>query len=124
VKKKRLILPILCFLFLLSGCYKPGPGAKTWQVSGVDGGSGGGSDTVLGTPTSTTLNSQGDQDIFISPTFDPSISTPTPNPPIAIPTPRQETIEYTVQAGDRLGAIARTFQVTVNQIIILSILRR
>jgi len=120
VKIKRLILPILCALLLLSGCYKPGPGAKTWQVSGVDGGSGGGSDMVLGTPTRTALDSQGEQERIYTPTLDPSISTPTPNPPITMPTPRQETLEYTVQAGDTLGKIARAFQVTVNRLIILN----
>jgi len=111
---------MLCVLVFLSGCYKPGPGAKTWQVSGVDGGSGGGGDIILGTPTGTALSSQSEAESISMPTLDPSISTPTPNPPITMPTPREETLEYTVKAGDTLGKIARTFQVSVNQLIILN----
>jgi murein DD-endopeptidase MepM/ murein hydrolase activator NlpD len=120
VKTKRLIFPFLCALFLLSGCYKPGPGAKTWQVSGVEGGSGGGNDQIIGTPTSTAISSKSAQERINTPTLHPSIPTPTPNPPITMPTPRQKTLDYVVKEGDTLGKIARAFQVTVNRLIILN----
>jgi len=92
---------------LLSGCYKPGPGAKPWQVSGLDGG---GMMVQIGTTTQTP---------FIPPTRESGnpVITPTPNPPVVLPTLRVETQEYTVQAGDMLGKIAQRFQVTVDRII-------
>jgi len=120
LKMKRFIILILCAVLLLSGCYKPGPGAKTWQVSGLDGGSGGGGVEVY-TGTESPSDPESPEEVRLhTPTQNPLIPTPTPNPPITLPTPRDDTLEYTVQAGDTLGKIAKRFQVTVNRIIIMN----
>jgi LysM repeat protein len=86
----------------------------------LDGGSGGGSELIHGTPTAIGSEGQNEQTTLYTPTLNPLIPTPTPNPPISMPTPRDETLEYTVQKGDTLGKIARRFQVTVNRIVILN----
>ncbi len=111
---------MLCVILLLSGCYKPGPGAKIWQVSGLDGDSGGGN-AMPSSGTRTLPEPESSEEIpFHTPTTNPRIPTPSPNPPITLPTPRDETLEYTVQAGDTLGKIAKRFQVTINRIIIMN----
>lgn len=120
LKMRRFIIPILCAVLLLSGCYKPGPGAKTWQVSGLDGGSGGGDLEADGGTRPPSDAEDLEETLFQTPTQNPLIPTPTPNPPIILPTPRDNTLEYTVQAGDTLGKIAKRFQVTVNRIIIMN----
>lgn len=53
------------------------------------------------------------------PTHDPAsqLATPTPDKPHTLPTPRQQTREYTVQAGDTLGSIARSFGVSVETLL-------
>src|SRR5512133_3198989 len=44
-------------------------------------------------------------------------STPTPDQPHDIPTPRQSTDSYTVQAGDTLGSIAQSHQISLNSLM-------
>ncbi len=92
--------------FILTGCYKPGPGSDPWQASGASG-VGGGSDLV--SPTNTVY--VGETQLTQNP-----IATPTPNPAITLPTPRLETLSYTVEAGDTLRKIARQYQVSIGRI--------
>jgi len=95
-----MIIIIIAGSIVLGGCYRPGPGAKIWQVSGVDG-----SDYYISTASTATLG-----------VVEDSLPTPTPNEPIVMPTPREETLNYTVQNGDTLRKIAGKYQVTVDQI--------
>ena len=97
---------ILLFVIILSGCYKPGPGSEPWKASGASGVGGG---TVLMTPTSTMH--VGEAQLTQNPQ-----PTPTPNPTIVLPTPREETISYTVEAGDTLKGIALRYQVSIEKI--------
>lgn len=87
----------------IGGCYRPGPGAKTWQASSAD------STYQYGISTDTpAAGSSGGGT---------TVLTPTPNDPITMPTERTEAVQYTIQSGDTLGTIAEEYQVTVDQII-------
>ena len=107
---KKYLGVFLLIAVLLSGCYRPGPGAKVWQASSSDG--------------STAVTSM---DIAAQATETPSpiepaatsaaYASPTPNDPITLPTLRSEVVYYTVQAGDTLAKIAGRYQVSVNQIL-------
>ncbi len=88
----------------LSGCYRPGPGAKTWQASGVDGSGYEPGNTATVVP----FNAGGGG---------APAATPTPNDPVTLPTLRDEALQYTVQAGDTLAKIALRYQVTVADIL-------
>lgn len=103
-----IFLILISSLFLLSGCYKPGPGAKLWQVSGFE-------ETAveISTPLATIDVSEAVQEFLLS---ESTRSTPTPNAPIVLPTLRSETVRYTVSSGDTLKKIARTYQVTIEQL--------
>jgi LasA protease len=90
----------------LSGCYRPGPGAKTWQASGVDDGS------AVSYPTGTAAPFSAEGGGTVA-----SIATPTPNDPVTLPTLRSESLQYTVQVGDSLAKIALRYQVTVDDIL-------
>lgn len=46
-----------------------------------------------------------------------SISSPTPDPPHKVPTIRTEAIEYSIQSGDTLGEIARTYGISLEELI-------
>ncbi len=106
MKIKRFIGVLFLLALFLSSCYRPGPGAKVWQASGVDSGG----NTYLATATASSAgNSEGNA---IQPA-----TTPTPNDPITLPTLRTESVQYTVQAGDSLARIALHYQVTVDQIL-------
>lgn len=94
-------------IIALNGCYRPGPGAKTWQASGVDGA---GYETFDSTVTAAPFNAGGGGAIE-------TVATPTPNDPVVLPTLRNEAIHYTVQAGDTLAKIALRYQVTVADIL-------
>ena len=96
-------------LILLSGCYKPGPGAESWRVSGLDGG---GED--LTAPTTEII------DRVQGLSYQPNNVTPTPNIPIIMPTQRSETVVYTVAAGDTLATIASQYQVSLQDIVTLN----
>lgn len=109
--KQTIIAITLMGLILLSGCYKPGPGAEPWRVSGLDGG---GSDEILTIQTAEPANTVEEVP------FQPLAITPTPNPPIIMPTQRSETIVYTVTAGDTLAKIASQHQVSLQDIISLN----
>lgn len=106
LKIKRSLVPIVLLTLLLTGCYKPGPGAKVWQVSGVDGA---GINTLV---TATSAPVGGADSSVVQPA-----TTPTPNAPVTLPTLRSESVQYTVQAGDSLAKIAQRYQVTVDQIL-------
>jgi len=107
---KRYLGVFLLIAVMLSGCYRPGPGAKVWQASSSDGATEGvePSNTVqvTETPSPTELATTAD-----------AYPTPTPNNPISLPPLRSEVMYYTVQAGDTLAAIAGRYQVSVNQIL-------
>jgi murein DD-endopeptidase MepM/ murein hydrolase activator NlpD len=106
LKLKRLAGLLLIIAATLSGCYKPGPGAKEWQVSGL-------TDSErywIATATPETLQPT-------SHTPDDPILTPTPNTPVTLPTLRADTVQYTVKYGDTLAKIAHQFQVTVPRLI-------
>ncbi len=105
LKLKRIICLLILGSIFIGGCYRPGPGAKIWQVSGVNG-----SEYQVGAATGTPVEEE-------SSGTETPILTPTPNDPIIMPTERTETLQYTVQNGDTLGTIAREYQVTVDQII-------
>lgn len=105
MKKLYMVLLVILSLALLSGCYKPGPGAKVWQVSGPAEGV-------------ETLSPPGQpEEEAVDLTLPPLSTTPTPNPPIMLPTSRSETVSYSVQPGDTLRGIAQRYQVSVNQIV-------
>ncbi len=112
MRLKRFVPLIILAASLMSGCYKPGPGAKTWQVSGVDGGGSGGA-AVFVTPEVDQPFEAVDIEEVLS-----SVKTPTPNSPIVLPTPREEPTTYVVQQGDILRNIALQFQVSVIDITI------
>lgn len=95
-------------LFILSGCYKPGPGAKLWQVSGGEQ-----NIPTMERPLATSNPTGVVQDFLLS---EAARTTPTPNVPIVLPTLRSETVRYTVNGGDTLKKIARAYQVTVEQL--------
>jgi len=92
----------------LSSCYKPGPDAEPWQVSGLDG-----EGEVISPATEEPLVEQ-------EPTFPPLGMTPTPNAPIVLPTKRTETVNYIVKAGDTLRKIAGMYQVSIAEITALN----
>jgi len=102
---KRIIFVMLFALSVLTGCYKPGPGAKPWKVSGVE-------EVELTSATGQAVGSNNYE--FILP--DRIAGTPTPNPPIVLPTPRTDTQSYTVQPGDTLRKIAQKYQVSYTAI--------
>ena len=106
MKTRRVICLLILGSIFLGGCYRPGPGAKTWQASSADG-STYQDDTATGGDTLAAVESGSEAPIF----------TPTPDDPIVMPTPRSEPVQYTVQSGDTLGTIAGEYQVTVAQII-------
>ena len=106
LRKKSFFILVLLSVILLSGCYKPGPGAKPWQVSGPN------NEGITFSPTETATPMIVEE--FLT---EMSLSTPTPNAPIVLPTLRNETLSYTVQRGDTLRAIAQRFQVSVVQIV-------
>lgn len=103
---KRLTGLLILILATLSGCYKPGPGAKEWQASGL-------TDSERYWIATATPNGNG---ILVNNPENP-ILTPTPNEPVTLPTLRSETMTYTVQYGDTLDRIAQMYQVTVGQLI-------
>ncbi|MDY6873188.1 MAG: LysM peptidoglycan-binding domain-containing protein [Chloroflexota bacterium] len=90
----------------LSGCYRPGPGAKTWQASGVDGSGFEPNRTATASP----FNADGIGGVA-------ALVIPTPNDPVTLPTLRSEAVQYTVQVGDTLAKIALRYQVTVDDIL-------
>jgi LasA protease len=106
LQSKRFIRVLFLSSLLLSGCFRPGPGAKVWQASGLDSGGG----EYLATETAVPLNTVESVD-------SQSAVTPTPNDPVTLPTLRTETVQYTVQAGDSLAKIGLHYQVTVDQIL-------
>jgi len=93
-------------VFFLSGCYKPGPGAQPWKVSGLYD-----SDEQIEITAAATAYVMND------PRVKPILPTPTPNVPIILPTPRSSTLTYTVQVGDTLRIIAQKYQVSIDQIV-------
>ncbi len=103
---RKWIVVILLGLFL-AGCYRPGPGARPFQVSSSD------SDphyfAVKATETPGQFPTAGLGQI--------SAPSPTPNQPIALPEPRTESVEYIVQQGDTLRKIAQDHQVSIDQIV-------
>ena len=103
---KRFIGVLFVSSLLMSACYRPGPGAKVWQVSGVDGNGGG----YLASATAEPFSASGG--VVSQPE-----TTPTPNEPVTLPTLRSESVQYTVQAGDSLAKIALHYQVTIDQIL-------
>ena len=105
MNKKILTLLILGAIFL-SGCYRPGPGAAPFQVSGT-GGEGESIDQREDITAGFTDNG----------ITDAASTTPTPNPPITLPEPRVETLEYSVVSGDTLRNIALRFQVSLPRLI-------
>ena len=104
MRTKHILLFVLISMLLLSGCYKPGPGAKPWQASWLE------EESVY--PMATEEVTQ--VEIFI-----PTITelTPTPNLPIILPTPRSDTLTYVVQQGDTLRRVAQKYQVSIAQIV-------
>jgi LasA protease len=109
LRMKRIMIVLGITAFLISGCFKPGPDAEPWRVSGLE----------ITEPTHV------DSASGLIPTleeFDVVMpnTTPTPNPPITLPTPRNETLTYTIQRGDTLRMIAQSYQVSVDQIIVLN----
>jgi len=106
---KRILGLILLGAVFLGGCYQPGPGAKPWQASGLDGGG-----EILWVPQATTADMADEIELA------PPETTPTPNPPIVLPTQRSETITYTIQKGDTLRKIAQQHQVSIAQIATLN----
>ena len=105
VKIQRMLILAIIVLVILSGCYKPGPGAKVWQVSGLE--------EDIETPEKPIQEAERTEE----PTLPAFSTTPTPNPPIILPAPRSETVTYTVKQGDTLRAIAQQYQVSVDQIV-------
>jgi LasA protease len=100
---------ILVGLFL-AGCYRPGPGARPFQVSSSDNDPNNFAAEATVTPV-------------LIPTVDLSqisAPSPTPNQPIALPEPRTESVEYTVQRGDTLRKIAQDHQVSIDQIVMVN----
>ncbi|MDY6846189.1 MAG: LysM peptidoglycan-binding domain-containing M23 family metallopeptidase [Chloroflexota bacterium] len=110
MEKKRLFGLVLLLAFVLSGCYKPGPGATSWKAPGSGGVGGGAIDAA---PTSTPYFGE------VQLTENP-LPTPTPNPTVVLPTPRIESLSYTVKLGDTLKVIAQQHQVSVDQIVTLN----
>ncbi len=107
LKSKRFIGILFLISILLTGCYKPGPGAKVWQVSNAD------DNGVYHLATATATQPVENIENSI---IQPAVS-PTPNDPVTLPTLRAESVQYTVQAGDSLAKIAQRYQVTVDQIL-------
>ncbi len=107
LKSKRFIGILFLLSILLTGCYKPGPGAKVWQVSNAD------DNGVYHLATATATQPVENIENSI---IQPAVS-PTPNDPVTLPTLRAESVQYTVQAGDSLAKIAQRYQVTVDQIL-------
>ncbi len=106
----RKTLLALIVLFLLSGCYKPGPGAKQWQASWKE-------------EKQEYSNSYFEDDELIPPVIEIPViieSTPTPNPPINLPPPREETIAHIVQKGDTLKRISFQYQVSIDHIVTIN----
>jgi len=103
---KHILGVLIIVLLFLSGCYKPGPGAKPWKVSGSEDSSDQPEDAVLFDPTKTKV-----------PVAKLLLPTPTPNAPITLPTPRSNTLTYSVNQGDTLKIIAQKYQVSVDQIV-------
>lgn len=97
----------MLILITLSGCYKPGPGAKPWQASWDE------ADSESAQNFAENWHKQSSE---MSPVGIIE-STPTPNPPIALPAPRTETITHVIQKGDTLRKIALKYQVSINQIV-------
>ena len=107
---KKYLGVFLLIVVLLSGCYRPGPGAKVWQASGSDGST---AETSGDIPTQMTETPSPAEMTATSAAF----VSPTPNDPITLPTLRSEVVYYTVQAGDTLAKIAGNYQVSVTQIL-------
>lgn len=106
------LIVVIISLIVLSGCYKPGPGAKLWQVSGYE------ATGIKIDPTLATIDhTEAVQEFLVD---ESTRTTPTPNAPIALPTLRSETVRYTVNSGDTLKKIARAYQVTVEQLTIVN----
>lgn len=100
---------VIIVMLFLSGCYKPGPGAKPWQVSGLE------------MAYDATMNPEVENSVpTVTPTLPQPGTTPTPNQPIQLPTPRNETVSYTIQLGDTLRRIAQQYQVSVDEISTLN----
>lgn len=106
MRKPTRIIFMIMICILLSGCYKPGPGAKPWSVSD------GHDDNPHISTSSTDLTVGGGEATLPTPS-----TTPTPNPPITLPTPRTESVTYTIQQGDFLRSIAQKYQVSIDQIV-------
>ena len=102
---KRNFFVILIVLILMTGCYKPGPGAEPWKVSGNE---------DDGAYAATDQGGDSSDPEFSLPGG--IAHTPTPNPPIVLPTPRTTTQSYTVQPGDILRKIAEKYQVSISTI--------
>ena len=109
---KHLSYIILMTALFLSGCYKPGPGARPWQASWQDD-----EDYQAVLPGENETISPTEEVANIIELIEERYVTPTPNPPITLPTPRSETVTYVVQQGDTLRRIAQQYQVTITQIV-------
>ena len=107
---KRMLVLMFLVALLLSGCYRPGPGAKPWQASWIE------DEDVSGAFPE---GKEADPPEVQAELQVPQITepTPTPNPPILLPTPRSETVTYVVQQGDSLRRIAQQYQVSIAQIV-------
>ena len=109
-KIQSITIVLILSLFILSGCYKPGPGAKLWQVSGYE-------NTIeINEQVLPTVNHTVTVQEFILSEL--TQSTPTPNAPIILPTLRSESLRYTVRSGDTLKKLAQQYQVTVDQLVV------
>jgi len=109
---KHLPIIVLLAALFLSGCYQPGPGAKTWQASWQD--NEGYQDVSSGEINPIPPAEQAES---IAELIETRYITPTPNAPITLPTPRSETVTYVVKQGDTLRRIAQEHQVTIAQIV-------
>ena len=96
MRKPTRIIFMIMICILLSGCYKPGPGAKPWSVSD------GHDDNPHISTSSADLTVGGGEATLPTPS-----TTPTPNPPITLPTPRTESLTYTIQQGDFLRSLPK-----------------
>ncbi|QRN84187.1 LysM peptidoglycan-binding domain-containing protein [Chloroflexota bacterium] len=105
---KKVLGIFLLMAVFLTGCYRPGPGAKVWQASSSEGSTSTEGMFIYATETPSPTEMAATSNAY---------ATPTSNNPITLPTLRSEVAYYTVQAGDTLAKIAGRYQVSVNQIL-------
>lgn len=105
---RPLLLLAISLLVFLAGCTRSASPTIIWKPFFTPTPAAEGAQPVPGLPADTQVTARPP---------DAPLESPTPDPAREMPTPRSETLTYTVQYGDSLNSIARSFSVDTQAIL-------